>query len=974
MNLSIKTTLEHPESGIRRAASPKWGVLACYGCCFAFILATSLQASTSDDSSKTDTTHSQTIQSWDFGRDEDRNKDLVPDQFRRRKGRDYPPYLKVTIANKHPENKDGAENLRRLMARCWLAYNLKKYPWEVVPETVPPAIDYFLEQSLLDPCLEMYVDGGAIEMNAPLFSIDSAFSYAFEIDMDCTDLEGHVAYAELVLLDAQEKVVDRKPTASISGTTGWQRLQVLPIDITQSNIAFGQIRIVTEPKSKGAYKGLARADRIRVYKMPQLSIALNRPLHLFRVGDPIEVLCSASGLLSGVPNIELQLTDHHDTILQTQSLKITRITKETQKIPKSDSQEKNKVPQPRFTSSRSNRANLGWQGTSKWEAPPLPPGFYTLKCQLARTEEQSFSRQAHFCVLPKEDLNPGDKRFGWSLRGIEDVIPMTQLPTFLQLSSIRGVKLPIWFNPNNHKTIEEHSWLIERLKNLDIDIVGVLDIPPVEDQRFFAQVGDITTESIWEQDSIWKPLLDPVLSRACLEISHFQIGWDQERSFTGSTRLQEKIAGLHPQIELYGPSSKLILPWSALQLPRASTKSSFSTLQYFVTEPWTPSELRAFAKGNQQGDERIWVTIDGLSSERYKLSDRLQHLVETMIASIDSQIEKAWLADVLNPDQGWLQSNGQPGPMLVPFRTASQALHEKEYLGKLSLPKGSTCHVLFSASDAVMVLYSRIPKTEEFAFGPNAQAIDMFGRDIPIKTIQGGFGLEQSIEVGPEPIIVRGIDLDVTQWAMGIQIENSTIETTAGGRQPLRVQFANPTSNAVRGTLHVTAPDIFISSRQGVDFRIDAQNQQTIGCDVQLKPDAVSQRSRVRIDVDIHGNKNGRFSVYRDLKIGQEDIELDVNQQVDSDDNLILQLEFQNHTNRKLNFDCMIMLPDRPRERTQVLDVRERKETLVGIKNASNLFGKTIWIRCEEIGSNRIVNQRIVVADPSRKSSAPKAP
>ena len=38
-----------------------------------------------------------------------------------------------------------------------------KWPWQVIPERVPSAIDQFLERTLLNPYLRVQMDGGAIE-------------------------------------------------------------------------------------------------------------------------------------------------------------------------------------------------------------------------------------------------------------------------------------------------------------------------------------------------------------------------------------------------------------------------------------------------------------------------------------------------------------------------------------------------------------------------------------------------------------------------------------------------------------------------------------------------------------------------------------------------------------------------------------------------------------------------------------------
>ncbi len=254
-----------------------------------------------------------------------------------------------------------------------------------------------------------------------------------------------------------------------TGTTDWTRMRIDRVDISNEKDAMGQIRIVVLPTRKGAWKGQVRVDRIRVLKMPQLSIALNRPIHLYRQGEAVEVTCNASGLIANVPDIELYVVDQYLQTIEQISLPIQQTGKAPLPTPS-----QNPGPSGVKLASKNSDATVGWKGTAKWIIPPLQPGFYTVRCVLARsTSGIPFTRDTTFCILPKDDINAGDRRFGWSFADRDQGIPLAQLPNFLQLSSIRGAKIPIWIDSNDEKASEEQSWLIEKLKAQDIDIVGV---------------------------------------------------------------------------------------------------------------------------------------------------------------------------------------------------------------------------------------------------------------------------------------------------------------------------------------------------------------------------------------------------------------------------------------------------------------------------------------------------------------------
>ena len=57
----------------------------------------------------------------------------------------------------------------------------------------------------------------------------------------------------------------------------------------------------------------------------------------------------------------------------------------------------------------------------------------------------------------------------------------------------------------------------------------------------------------------------------------------------------------------------------------------------------------------------------------------------------------------------------------------------------------------------------------------------------------------------------------------------------------------------------------------------------------------------------------------------------------------------------------MLLIPNRPRARTQIAGLRDRVSKVILIENAAELIGKTLWLRCEQIATNRVLNYRIEV-------------
>ena len=378
------------------------------GSYLACMVATIASASTADDR----LLHSEVIQAWDFGRKDDPNKQGRPRDFKQRTGPEYPAYQQIKIVSKHPENEAAIETIRRNMARLWFAWKQKRYPWKVFPESIPPWIDLLLERDLVDPCLEMRVNGGAFEVQCPIFEMEQSFSYVCDLQMETIELQGFDAFAEILLLDGARKPIRVIQSVKLSNTTPWTSIQVGPIDIKDARVAYGQLKLHVLPQADRGFRGVARVDRIRILKMPQLSLELNQDTHLYQAGSPVEIRCHASGMMGEFPTIKLLLTDHHGQVYLKQDLTIEPIENTPPKAKPSSSSQRTQLVQKK----------TGWHGTAIWKLPTLEPGFYTVQCELAQQFRYQLPRRTRFCIFNQELVGNGDTRFGWSLPNYQQYI------------------------------------------------------------------------------------------------------------------------------------------------------------------------------------------------------------------------------------------------------------------------------------------------------------------------------------------------------------------------------------------------------------------------------------------------------------------------------------------------------------------------------------------------------------------------
>jgi hypothetical protein len=115
----------------------------------------------------------------------------------------------------------------------------------------------------------------------------------------------------------------------------------------------------------------------------------------------------------------------------------------------------------------------------------------------------------------------------------------------------------------------------------------------------------------------------------------------------------------------------------------------------------------------------------------------------------------------------------------------------------------------------------------------------------------------------------------------------------------------------------------------------------------------------------------------RPLRIGNDDVEFETAYRVSETDELWLDLDAINHTDDPTSFDCQLFIPERRNERIQIISVENRKTRTIVLPRASELMHKSLWLRCSQVGTRRILNYRIDIepesdnVSPSSEESAP---
>jgi len=915
-----------------------------YGCC---------RASTHPE----DNSCAECVEQWDFGADEDARRDGWPDGWTRQTGQDYPKFIPIAIYQnaRSAEEKGEIEGLRRMASQCSVAWEQRRWPWQVIPERVPPSIDKWLERTVLNPYLRFQMDGGKAEVFSAPVAINTKSVYYLTASVQSAS-EDFAASAQLRFLDENRKILFEVPTKSVSQTKGWQSIATDSQYAYRDDIRFVQVVLQVQPKSSKAFRGELGFDNVRLYRTPRLGLSVNKPGQIYRLGEDVIATCTASGMKSEQSSIQLSLIDHNgDRVASVNKL----LTQESS-------------TSPHYVSNRSSESGdtlkAYWNGSCEWKIPSLEAGYYEIRTQFSKGRSGLFELEENFVVLPDNAQVKADSRFGWTLndkaKKVLDKLDSGQFVELVRQARVGKVKLPIWFDSKTAAEGREIAERVDRLQLTGIACVGVIGSPPESIRSMFPRLNETETGSAFEHSALVQSYLEPVMRQMCSRISEFQLGWDNESDFAANPRIAATLEAIANLAKRYGQEPQIVASHSpSLPTPKLSTIDRW---HLYSSEPLTADETRQVLErkdSTEHGSKLPWLSLNLLRASRYSLPVRVQDLTARMIAVTHyagTASTTAWVTDPISTEVGMLDDDAGPREMFLPFRNVAGALAGARHGGSLDIPSLSTNHLVLQGNQGRLIAWSTHESMAQLYLGENVSGFDVWGRKVAIENINTRLGVEQRFLVGRWPVILEGIDVYVAKWRMGVKIEEKRIDPIVGESQQLKIQFSNPFPKSVKGSIRVIAPSI-LAEEATASLELDANETASIAVQIQLRSYASTAISPVKLEFIMNTSNPVKFVVDQELQVGTEDFEFDPSYEIDEGGNLRLIIDVTNRLTTPISFDCMLLIPGRPRERTQISQLVERASRTLVLENAKELFGKTLWLRCEQIGTNRILNYPIEI-------------
>ncbi|MCA9114761.1 MAG: hypothetical protein KDA79_06710 [Planctomycetaceae bacterium] len=868
-----------------------------------------------------------------FSPAEDRDFDQLPDRWTRRKGVQFPRYVRCTI--------DRNQGVRR--------------------ESAP---------LLPQQSLHMELNGGQAAMYSPVVPLKGIHSYVFEGRILTSGLKHNAAMLSLSFLNSRRQRIQRYLTQPVTGThSEWVTLRIGAV-APGPEARFVVIGCHLLQGKRKDIRGDVWFDELWVGRLPLLTLESNYQTHFRRQDSPIEVTSYVSGLSPGHNyHLEMQITDSSNYLVDSRRFDFREgpeqpAAADGQQPASSETQVSS---EPADTAAPSGPADNPPDSEPAeperhkldWKLPPQENGFYRVISTLYREEEVIVQKVSSFIVI---DLitHPGAGRFGWSMETGTAEAELRELADIAPQAGINWIKLPLWrsVSRDDLELPGRISEFLELLSRRRITPVGILDDPPDNLRQQFSRNWPGVSEIFMMPTSFWSGSLEPVIARYSSHVQYWQLGSERDTSFIGRKNIADLLGRVKDEFDHIGRDTRLGVHWDWDEPLPSGTSLPQSFLSVSSSKRLTEAQLQEKLQESKLSGVPRWVLIRPLPRSTVSTEMRGADLIQRMVAAHAGGAEAIFASDVFDPEHGLLRPNGAPQLLFLPWRITATALQGSTWLGSLTLPGGSVNHLFDRGDEAVLVMWNEEPVTEKLFLGNRVQMVDLWGRQRrPETDPETG---QQIFLVGPVPTIVRGCSREVALMRLAVRYASGQAASASGSHLDA-VTGRNAFPQGIDGTVKVHMPagwdvqpgEWALRAAVGEEFRLPLA--------LNLPGTASQGKELTEIEFNITADRPYRFRAWRTYEIGLGDLHLAVVERVHEDGRYEIEQIITNNTTpeERLDFRCSLFVPGHRRQKRNVTRLgngQDRKLFL--LPSFAALEGQELWLRAEEMSGRRVLNLR----------------
>ena len=886
-----------------------------------------------------------TIFDCDFGKGWDNNYDRWPDNWTRAAGIHFPQFIKAEIDNTSVG---------------------KEHPNEKISS------------------LTVDLNGGAFAAYSMPVEASNHYGYQTEVAVLVSDVKVDHAQVSLQFLDKDQQLIREVHSKPIGDTHGkWLRIGIGPVKPNSKEIASVRVCLATLPGQPADLSGKIRFADVWIGRLPRLDLRTEQipgtpGFGIFEMDQEVTVDCVASGFKSAQPVVQFVLKNIDGEVVRTEL------------VPLKVSQED--VPHKRL-------------GTAKWQPKPPRAGYYQIDASLDNEESLRCRGKTSLAIIESFDWN-SDSEFGWSFPHGRGPCSIDQLANLLLRLNSGWVEYPFWYGKStSDKEIEELLRFIERLSMSGVKLVGLLCDPPPEVRKSFGNPPSLSAAEVFTADpELWYPSLETVMLRLGPRVPYWLLGSNQDDSFVNQDHLQACLAMVTKTVNQTGVDIMIGIPWSwVAKEPTWNTKKPGvpAFLALTADPPMTAKELEEYSQNflvqtpneeSESSDDTVasnkWqgqlistqtqsaratqfqtasnetvqlpyrVFLQPLDAEYYPPKVRAADLVQRMLAAKQGGASAILMSDPFSKNSGMINEDGSPDVLLLPWRTTTLNFGGSSYLGSIQLPKGSHNRLFSRGTDVVMAVWSDLPCEECLFLGEDVKIIDIWGRSRKPHMD----GNKQVIPVDSTPIFVTGLNPMVTMVRMSVRFANTKLPAVLNREYDNQLVFKNVFPGGITGKVRLQMPEGWEVRPKSISIQLVQDEMLEEPLNIRIPFGALAGKNLVRIDFEVGNRKVYRFSAYRTLQVGSDDLWMEFFPVFDPQGNLTIIQRFVNQTNESVSFRCQLAVPDRQWSESQIVGAgRGAYETKHFFPNAKDLIGKTVRVRAVENNGLQTLNYKFTI-------------
>lgn len=869
---------------------------------------------------------------YSFGQEMDRDFDSQPDDWTRRRGPEFPPYVRVGIDIQSgyvaPLAFSGYGTMLSDIA------NVSGLGGGGRIGQLANSSSQLSDKNVWQQSLRIDANGGFAAIYSRPIPIAADYAFSMQAFVRSEKLVHDAAVVSVSLLDEKRQRIQRFLSQPVSGSHAkWVRIQISSMR-PRPDVAYLVIGCHLVHNQKKDITGSAWFDEITVRRVPQIVLTTNNRRRFIDPNLPLAIEARMRGIEDETEyELKFQVVDAHGNV----------------------------ADQWRHSlADASSPASTTGERKVRWNPESMEYGFYRVNCWLYRGRIPIALEKTSLVVLDQLIVPSDGGEFGWTVQRRVDRPLLDQLTGLAQQAGINHIKLPLWsitdttdVKNNQLAVLLNHTF--EQMNRSFIRPIGVLGEPPQPLRGKFSDDWAGVSELFELEPKTWFPVLEPVVARYASEIHTWQLGLDSDASFDDSEKLTQILSNSRTVLDRVRRDTQIGVPWaghSSLndKLPAGSFVSILSppgeTISQLVERLKTIDTVTR------------WVTLRGSSRRTFSADECAADLARRMIAAKIGGASAIFVTDVFDSHRGLADHDGTPSELFLPWRTMSLALRQTQYLGSLQLGQQSTNHIFVRDGRAMMVLWNPLPVTEELYFGPQAYVSDVWGRKQTLDVDRRSG--RQRVRVGPMPVLVHNCMEEIIRWRMAVRFERGVLPSARG--EQLDALLGKNTFQGIDGHVEVQYPREWdVTPRNGWKFNLAAGEDFRLPMIVTLPSEASLGRTDLWIHFTINADHRYRFRVRRPYQIGLGDVTIEVQERFLKDGSLEILQVIGNNTQppEVLSFRCSLFVFGRQRQIVKVTKLATgQSKKIYTVKDAQSLMGRDVWLRAEQIDGLRVLNLR----------------